>query len=166
MSDPLPVTEPNERPAHDVTELSAIEAWDRLRLGGIPTSVDAVSHGSKRRRRKQRGKSVLYRLLGAGPHGEPVIAKHSRAISIAVEAHVYQHVLAPLDLDVPRCYGSVPAVRDGSAWLFLEDVTGETFREDDDEDRHRHHHFPLRSVWQHRSRSQNWGRRIHPACVS
>lgn len=65
-------------------------------------------------------KSAVLRLLGAGPAGQPVVAKRAARASIEIEACVYRDVLAHLPVSATRLLGTAP---DGDrSWLFLEDA--------------------------------------------
>lgn len=69
--------------------------------------------------------SAVLRLVGAGPDGQPIVAKRAGRRSIELEAHVYRHVLAELGVSAPRCLG---LAADGDmSWLFLEDAGAEGF---------------------------------------
>jgi len=61
----------------------------------------------------------------------PVIAKYSQASSLEFEWLIYTEVLERLNLDVPRCYGYVADPDRMSGWLFLEEVTGIRYSEED-----------------------------------
>jgi len=130
-----------DAPRVDLIQTAAASAWHGLRIGRTPTDIQVVSPRGRKHPRKHRGKSIVYRLVAGGPEGESVIAKRSRALSIAVESHIYREVLGPLDLGLPRCYGHLPDADGALAWLFLEEVRGVKFREDDDE------HRQLASAW-------------------
>lgn len=67
--------------------------------------------------------STVYRLVGAGPAGQNVIAKRTPAEQAAVELIVYERVLPYVSVTSPRCYGSRPTDGQlGYRWIFLEDV--------------------------------------------
>lgn len=68
--------------------------------------------------------SAVYRLPGAGPHGENVIAKWLRAERCAIERTVYDRILARLQIRATRCFGSIPDETDGFAWIFVEEAVG------------------------------------------
>jgi hypothetical protein len=83
--------------------------------GSLPRNVETLKSPHR--------KSAVLRLLGAGPSGEPVVAKRAARPSIEVEARVYRDVLPHLPVSATRLLGTAP---DGDrAWLFLEDA-GET----------------------------------------
>lgn len=75
---------------------------------------------------RERAKSAVYRLHGAGPGGTSIVAKHCRTDAGRVECRVHEEILARLPLTTPRCYGHVTE-GDGSRWLFLEHVDGARF---------------------------------------
>jgi hypothetical protein len=97
----------------DVSEHPAAQAWRELGRGHRrPVAVEL---------RKERKKSAVYRLLGAGPRGSTVVAKYCNAETGEVERLIYEEILPHLDLGALRCYGSLVR-RDGARWLFLEDA--------------------------------------------
>jgi ATP-binding cassette subfamily B protein len=110
----------------------AIHAWEALwpETDGV-TGVETVLSPKGR----LPWKSTVLRLQGAGLLGEPVIAKRTERAVAERERRIYQEVLSDLDLDTPRLYGYLPS--DETAWLFLEDVSGRMFLEDDRRDRDR-----------------------------
>ncbi len=92
-----------------------IRAW--LRVGGPePSAVEPVG----KRSRKGNKKSVLYRLVGAGDGGAPVVAKLCLGLNAANERHMHEHVLPSLAIPLPRFYGALEATE--GHWLFLEDA--------------------------------------------
>lgn len=70
---------------------------------------------------RQRNKSATYRLIGAGPNGEPIMAQRSRAVKAQIERAIYEQILPHLPITTPRYYGSRTESPEW-AWLFLEDV--------------------------------------------
>jgi phosphotransferase family enzyme len=70
---------------------------------------------------EQRRKSATYRLVGAGPGGESIIAQRSNMAKALIERTVYEQVLPYLPVTSPRYYGCREA-GPRYAWLFLEDV--------------------------------------------
>jgi hypothetical protein len=80
--------------------------------GTLPDSVETLKSPHR--------KSAVLRLLGAGPDGQPVVAKRAARSSIEIEACVYRDVLAQLSVSATRLLGTAP---DGDrSWLFLEDA--------------------------------------------
>jgi phosphotransferase family enzyme len=70
---------------------------------------------------EQRNKSATYRLVGAGPGGESIIAQRSAMAKALIERTVYEQVLPYLPVTSPRYYGCREASPQ-HAWLFVEDV--------------------------------------------
>jgi hypothetical protein len=94
-------------------EHPAVRAWRELgRRHTRPVAVEL---------RKERKKSAVYRLLGAGPGGSTVVAKYCNGQTGEVERLIYEEILPRLDVTALRCYGSLPR-GDGGRWLFLEDA--------------------------------------------
>jgi ABC-type multidrug transport system ATPase subunit len=106
-----------------VEEHPAAQAWHRLDLGPPPEAVEVVRTPNGRRV----WKSQVYRLRGAGPLGESVIAKRAGLEGIRVEDRVYQEVLPQVLLATIGCYGSIEDPGSEVGWLFLEDAQGEPF---------------------------------------
>jgi Phosphotransferase enzyme family len=80
--------------------------------GSRPDRVEKLKRGWRT--------SAVLRLVGAGPDGQPIVAKLAGRRSVALEAHVYRHVLSELGVSAPRCLG---LAADGDmSWLFLEDA--------------------------------------------
>jgi hypothetical protein len=77
---------------------------------------------------EDRKKSATYRLVGAGPGGESIIAQRLAIATALIERTVYEQVLPYLPVTSPRYYGC----REASpqfAWLFLEDVGDAHYRD-------------------------------------
>lgn len=114
----------------------AVLAWEgspfRVRS---PTSIEVL---------RERSLATVYRLIGAGPDGNSIIAKRYPPDHGSAERFVYEHVLPQVSVTVPRCHG----VRsmDGSGpeaghWIFLEDVGTERYSDRDPE------HLALTARW-------------------
>jgi len=116
------LTVPAQSQAINVLDHPAALAWRQLNRGGVPVAIERVG------RARRRAKSALWRLVGGSPSGHSVIAKQSRAATIAVESCVYLTVLGPLGVTLPKCYGHVDC-GDGTAWLFLDEVCGARYSE-------------------------------------
>lgn len=98
-------------------EHPAAVAWGALQpADGTPPSLEQPSL-------TEDVDTNLYRLMF--PNGLPVIAKRCDQVTGLVERAAYGCVLAKLPITGPHFYGSV---RDEDRiWLFLEDVTGESY---------------------------------------
>jgi Phosphotransferase enzyme family len=116
------VTPPAQSQIMNVVDHPASVAWQRLKQGRVPVSIERLGRG------KRKAKSALWRLVGGSPSGGPIIAKLSRAATIAVESRVYQTILSPLGMTAPRCYGHVEC-DDHTSWLFLDEVSGVRYEE-------------------------------------
>jgi hypothetical protein len=69
-----------------------------------------------------RRKSVVYRLVGAGPAGSSVIAKRTRAVMILKERILYEDYLPSVPVSSPRYLGWASDADPDISWLFLEAV--------------------------------------------
>jgi len=98
----------------------AVQAWITLRPATVtPESIHVL---------RERRRSAVYRLVGAGPAGTAVIAKRCLPAQASLELTVYERILPQLPVTAPRCYGA--RAGDGqSCWLFLEDVGAERYSE-------------------------------------
>jgi len=120
----------------DVSSHPAVRAWRQLQVGCVPTSVENV-----RFKNWKESKTLIYRLRGCAHDERHVIAKCCRASKLEVERLVYLEMLGPLGMDLPHCYGYA-ADSDGiSGWLFLEEVCGVPYSEND------RHHRSMASAW-------------------
>src|SRR5207249_3412065 len=75
-------------------------------------------------------KAGTYRLVGAGPAGESIIAQRSPVARALIERAVYERILPRLAVTAPHYYGSREDGRD-FVWLFLEDLADERFSKTD-----------------------------------
>src|SRR2546425_12426732 len=101
----------------------AVHAWIAFADGaGMPDKIEVLRDGKQ---------SATYRLVGAGPNGESVIAQRVQAaLSViaqrvqaawAVGRRLYERVLRHLPLTTPRYYGSRQESRE-CVWLFFQDA--------------------------------------------
>jgi hypothetical protein len=98
----------------------AFQAWMRLHpTVSCPDSLDEL-------RPMGRKKTPVFRLHGAGPNREAVIAKLAAADSAAREHAIYSQVFPSLTRGAFKYYGSVKA-DEQARWIFTEDVGGEPF---------------------------------------
>ena len=114
-------------------EHPAVEAWRELGRGHLGSVAVEV--------RKERKKSVVYRLLAAGPGGSTVVAKYCDGATGEIERLIYEEILPRLDVTALRCYGSLRRRDDGGRWLFLEDAGEGRFSFDKPE------HRKLAATW-------------------
>jgi phosphotransferase family enzyme len=91
----------------------AVAAWRRI--------APDVSDPERIEILRQRNKSATYRLVGAGPNGEAIIAQRSCVAKAQIERTVYEQILPHLPITTPHYYGSTAEGAE-RAWLFLEDV--------------------------------------------
>ncbi|HEV8265527.1 MAG TPA: hypothetical protein VGQ06_11290 [Gemmatimonadales bacterium] len=63
----------------------------------------------------------VYRLVGAGPSGAPIIARRSGMARALVVRTIYEKLLSRLPIAAPR-YRAFQAEGPRYAWVFLEDV--------------------------------------------
>jgi hypothetical protein len=67
--------------------------------------------------------SAVYRLVGAGPSGGPIIARRSGKTTALIVRALYEKMLSRLPITLPR-YRAFCADGPEYAWVFLEDVGG------------------------------------------
>jgi hypothetical protein len=99
-------------------EHPAIESWRVLQPGRIELQGIEIL--------KEREKSGVYRIVGAGPGGSAVIAKQCWYKSALIERTIYEAVLPYLPLPCLHFYGFVQS-DDDWGWLFVEDAGGEEY---------------------------------------
>jgi Ser/Thr protein kinase RdoA (MazF antagonist) len=99
----------------------AVRAWRRIGASSrSPQSIATLKAAGR--------KSAVYRLVGAGPSAEDIVAKRCSTTTAMVERAVYRDVLSRLPVSHLRCYGLVDDVAPGLSWLFVEDAGGQPFR--------------------------------------
>jgi hypothetical protein len=104
----------------------ALAAWAAVApMRTAPTAVETL---------KDRPRSSVYVLGGAGPDGGDVVAKRTRRHLARNEHLLYTVVLPRLGLPALRTYGLVDEGAN-RCWLFVDRCTGERFRPGDE--RHR-----------------------------
>jgi len=96
---------------------------------------------------RERVVGAVYSLPGVA-NGDTVFAKRSRIERISVEQAVYEHILPHLPLQTPRYHGSM--TNDCYGWIFVSDVGGERYREDEPE---------------HRALAARWLATMHTAAI-
>ncbi len=105
---------PHEILTEGFLEHPAVRAWNEVQLDSRePTQIQVL---------KRKNKSVVYRLQGAGPKGENVIAKRCLAPTALLEQVVYKQILPGLPVSALQYYGSLPDADSQFHWLFLEDA--------------------------------------------
>ena len=135
------MTSPDDLGVADVSAHRAARAWRQLQMGRAPVAIDAVKFPNWKK-----STTAIYRLHGCA--SGPVIAKCCRASKLEVERRVYMEILGSLGMDLPHCYGYTPDLDGVSGWLFLEQVSGKRYSEDDA---------------RHRSLASSWLGRMHLA---
>jgi len=104
-------------------EHPALAAWLGARAHRArPTDIEYL---------KDSRKSSVYRLSGAGPRGDGVVAKRCRRETALVERAMYERVLPSLPLTRLEYYGFAEDADDTYCWLFMEDAGGEPFSDGD-----------------------------------
>jgi hypothetical protein len=63
----------------------------------------------------------VYRLVGAGPGGTPIIARRARLARALIVRTLYRGMLSRLPINAPR-YCGFRAERLGYAWVFLQEA--------------------------------------------
>jgi len=100
----------------------AAAAWSAFAAGAAePERIEVLRNGKK---------AGTYRLVGAGPAGESIIAQRSPVARALIERAVYERILPRLAVTAPHYYGSREDGRD-FVWLFLEDLGDERFSKTD-----------------------------------
>lgn len=103
-------------------ERAAAAAWASLglsrRSAGDIETLSVKTKGPKN--------SAVYRLHGAGPSGESVVAKKQAHAQAEFEGMIYESVLAKLPVSSLRFYGLARDSDPDFSWLFLEDA-GDAF---------------------------------------
>ena len=110
----------------------AAQAWSGLRGEPVDPEAIEVLRGGR--------ESATYRLSGAGPLGESVVAQRCTAARAAVERTIHERILPRVAVTTPRYHGARDA-GDGSVWLFFEDVGSERSSKTDPE------HLALAGQW-------------------
>jgi O-antigen biosynthesis protein len=88
----------------------AVRAWTQVATdGAAPETIEVLRDGAK---------SATYRLVGAGPGGESIIARRARLARAAVERTMYQRILPHLPLTARHYYGCQQESRE-FVWLFF-----------------------------------------------
>ncbi|HEX8690219.1 MAG TPA: phosphotransferase [Solirubrobacterales bacterium] len=90
----------------------AVRVWRGIDGGATPSSVEVL---------KEKSKSAVFRLKGAGPGGASVIAKRRERDGLDFERRLYTEVLPALSVPSLEILGFVEA-DDGRSWIFLEDA--------------------------------------------
>jgi len=99
----------------------AIDAWRSVGVSDrIPLAVTTLKGPAR--------KSAVYRLAGAGPVGETIVAKRCRTETATTEFAVYTQILPALPVTRLRCFGMTDAATADESWLFVEDADDEPFR--------------------------------------
>src|SRR5258706_6018604 len=92
---------------------AAVKAWSAVcREAEAPDAIEVLRGGKE---------SATYRLTGAGPRGEAVIAQRCTPVRAAIERTIHEHVLPHVPVTAPRYHGCRED-SDGFVWLFFEDV--------------------------------------------
>src|SRR2546425_5935585 len=90
----------------------AAAAWSAFAAGAAePESIEVLRNGKK---------AGTYRLVGAGPAGESIIAQRSPMPRAGIERAGYEQILPRPAIAPPPHYGAPEGGR-GFVWLFLED---------------------------------------------
>jgi hypothetical protein len=88
----------------------AVKAWTQVAVGaGAPESIEVLHDGAK---------SATYRLVGAGPGGESIIAQRAGAARAAIGRAMYERILPRLPVSARCYYGSQEESRE-FVWLFF-----------------------------------------------
>jgi Phosphotransferase enzyme family len=100
----------------------AAEAWSAFtatEVTATPETIEVLRKGKK---------SATYRLVGAGPSGESIIAQRSLAARAAIERTVHEDILPHVPVRAPRYYGSwKESGSEEFTWIFLEDLGDDRF---------------------------------------
>jgi thiamine kinase-like enzyme len=106
------------------TSHPAARAWCQLSpVNAHPTAIVVL--------KPEHRKSSVYRLEGAGPTGNNIIAKRCRRAVALIERQVYTSILPHVPYATLRYYGILPEPDDESAWIFTEDTDGLPYSSED-----------------------------------
>jgi hypothetical protein len=127
------MTEPvsNNEVSYNPDEHPAVDAWLLLdATHPMPENVSALyaaklAHGKNKNKRK----SSVYKLEGAGLDGATIVAKRCSRSSAAVESSIYEHILPELPICSLQYHGHVSM--GDYHWLFLEYANGVEWELDD-----------------------------------
>jgi thiamine kinase-like enzyme len=98
----------------NLPENPALRAWSKVQPNlEVSIPVETI---------RQRAKSAIYRLQGAGPNCSDIIAKRCLSTTALTERLIYQEILPSLPLAGLRCYGCVKDDAPEFHWLFIEDA--------------------------------------------
>src|SRR2546425_4971802 len=96
----------------------AAAAWSAFAAGAAePERIEVLRNGKK---------AGTYRLVGAGPTGESIIAQRPPVAPALIERAGYERILPRPAVPPPPYYGSPDAGPD-FVWLFFEDLGDERF---------------------------------------
>ena len=123
-------------------EHPAVTAWARARPGPGLAAVPVE-------RLQKRTKGTVYRLIGAGPAGDDVVAKRSSRERITRESAAYG-LLAGLPVAGVSCYGSVPDASGEDWWLFVAYAGKENYS---------------LAIRQHQAVAARWLAALHTSCA-
>ena len=100
----------------------AAEAWAAFaadEVAATPEIIEVLRKGKK---------SATYRLVGAGPSGESIIAQRSQPARASIERTVHEDILPHVPVPAPRYYGSwTESGSEEFVWIFLEDIGDDRF---------------------------------------
>lgn len=99
-----------------------LAAWEKLLLPG-PNMVKAEPLQYKK------GKAEVWRLSDYS-RLKNVIAKRCKYREAQLEHHIYEDLLANMEIDVPEYYGLVAEADERYAWIFVEDISGTPYSAD------------------------------------
>src|SRR2546426_2611833 len=100
----------------------AAAAWSAFAAGAAePERIEVLRNGKK---------AGTYRLVGAGPAGESIIAPRSPLPRAGIERAGYEQILPRLPLAAPPHYRAREGGRD-FVWVFLADLGDERFSKTD-----------------------------------
>ena len=118
--------EPAEVLWSDLAAHPAVRAWRTSHpCARCPDSIQVV---------KREEKSTVYRLVGAGPAGSPLIVKRCLPEAGRLERTVYEEILPRVPVTSLQYYGSFDEAGE-YCWLFLEDAGAERYSPDDPDHR-------------------------------
>jgi len=93
----------------------AADAWRQVAPAApTPESIEVLHHENG---------TAVYRLVGAGPGGTPIIARRSGIAKALILRTLYSKMLSRLLIAAPR-YCAFRAESPRCAWLFLEERRG------------------------------------------
>lgn len=108
----------------NLLEHPAVKFWHRIGLNRAKPEAIVLL---KEYRKKEKGKSAVYRLKNVGPAGMDVIAKRCKRATCVKESKIYEDILPHLPMPRLQYFGFVEEPNGNHCWLFLEDAGDDVY---------------------------------------